>query len=543
MRKQKWLALLLALCLVMTTGCALIEKDETVDRATTVVSVYDKTYTKGEVQDATDYNLSYMAYIYSMYGYSYDTTDEDNIADIRNSVIDSWIESTVLDHQASVQGLDQLTDEETAELNETIESDWASVRSSVQSYYLSDSELEGDELEAAIDAKAAELGYSKDDYAESDRSAYIQDKLEASVKDAVTVTDDELQAELDELAADAKETYESNPAAYGTAVVNGNTVYYRPAGYRNIKNLLLQFNEDDSAVLTALESRKSDADTAITTATTALTDLGVEDVDSLVACVTVSVTGEPYVDPDAVTGTVEETAEAPAEETAAADEATPSDLAEATPSDLTETETETVAETVAEETVTALPNLVAKAEVTANTLGSDVTAEVSEQVIALATAKAESEFYADQITDCTALAYAHLDERADAALARLEAGESFDTVMTELTEDPGMQEGATFAATGYPVSADSTNWDTSFRDAAMALANVGDYSGKVTGSYGYYIVQYASDVEEGPVALSEVYDQVKNTVLSDKQEEAWDAQVDAWVSEANAKIDLSCFNN
>ena len=533
MRKQKWLALLLALCLLLTTGCALIEKDEAVDRATAVVTLYGKTYTKGEVQDAADYNLSYMAYIYSMYGYNYDVTDEDNINEARESVIDSWIESTVLDYQASQQGLDQLTDEETAELNETIESDWEYVRSQIQSSYFSDTELEGDELEAAIDAKAEELGVSKDDYAESDRSAYVQDKLENAVKDAVTVTDDELQAELDTLAAADKETYDADPAAYGTDVVNGTTVYYRPAGYRNIKNLLIQFNAEDSDIISAVQARKDAADTAVTTATTALTDLGVEDVDSLVACVTVSVTGEPYVDPDAVT---EETA---VEETATEETATEETATEATPSDLTEEAAP------AEETpvVAALPNMVAVTEVTDNTLGADVSADVAEQVIALATARAESEYYAAQLTECNTLAYEHIDARADAALARLDAGEDFDTVMAELTDDPGMQEGATFAATGYPVSADSTNWDTSFRDAAMALANVGDYSSKVTGSYGYYIVQYASDVAEGPVALSEVYDTVHDSVLSTKQTETWNNQVDAWVEEANAKVDMSVFNN
>lgn len=40
----------------------------------------------------------------------------------------------------------------------------------------------------------------------------------------------------------------------------------------------------------------------------------------------------------------------------------------------------------------------------------------------------------------------------------------------------------------------------------MALQNVGDYSDKIEGSYGYYIIQYTSDVVEGAVDMETVHD-------------------------------------
>ncbi len=150
MQKKALLALLLAVTMLLS-GCALIEKDETVDRATVIIKVGDNEHTKGEIKDQIDYQLNYMSLLYSMYGMSYDTTDSDNISNTTDAVINSLIENDVKNMKISELGLDQLTEEETTELENEIAEDWQSTRDSVQSYYLSDTELTGDELEAEID--------------------------------------------------------------------------------------------------------------------------------------------------------------------------------------------------------------------------------------------------------------------------------------------------------------------------------------------------------------------------------------------------------
>ena len=87
-----------------------------------------------------------------------------------------------------------------------------------------------------------------------------------------------------------------------------------------------------------------------------------------------------------------------------------------------------------------------------------------------------------------------------------------------------------------PVSADSTNWVTEFRDAAMALENVGDVSEPVRSEYGIHIIKYVSDAVEGRSARLSVRDALETEVLTQKQDEAYTAAVDAWVAEADAKI-------
>ena len=72
---------------------------------------------------------------------------------------------------------------------------------------------------------------------------------------------------------------------------------------------------------------------------------------------------------------------------------------------------------------------------------------------------------------------------------------------------------------------------------------MGDVSDKVEGIYGYYIIKYVADVEEGPVALDEVRDVLTNSVLTTKQNDTYDAAVEAWVEAAHAKIDRKALEN
>ena len=106
MHKKALLALLLAVAMLMS-GCALIEKDEAVDRATEIIRVGDYTHTKGEIQDTVNYQLNYMAWLYNQFGMSYDVTDAKNISDTTDSVIDSLVKSDVENMKVAELGVSQ----------------------------------------------------------------------------------------------------------------------------------------------------------------------------------------------------------------------------------------------------------------------------------------------------------------------------------------------------------------------------------------------------------------------------------------------------
>ena len=118
----------------------------------------------------------------------------------------------------------------------------------------------------------------------------------------------------------------------------------------------------------------------------------------------------------------------------------------------------------------------------------------------------------------------------DAILAALDAeGADWQALMDEKNQDPGMQ---TYPQ-GYAVAAGMSRFDPAFLEAAMALENPGDHSGKIRGnSYGYYIIRYDSDEPEGPVALEDVKQSIADELLAAKQNETYKATVQQWALDA-----------
>ena len=537
MQKKSLLALLLAAMLLLS-GCSLIQKDPVVDAATPIVEVLGKTVTKAEVKDQVDdYLVSLRNYYTSYYGYTPDVTDESTISAAQDAVINQIIEDTVKEAKAKELGVDQLTEEEQA----NIDSQWQSYYDMIKNYVYADSELEGEELEKAIsDSITSYFGVTK----ESLTQQAVADKLKNKVIEAVAnPSDDEIKAEFDKRVEDAKVNYTSNLSAYGSAVNNGDTVYYRPAGYRMVKQILTRFTDDDQSVLDNLNGKISDLDTEINTLTSSLSD--VENLDDLLSKVTVNVNG------------VDSLIVRPVAEVAQETVATVTDLAQeavATVTDLAQEAAETVAETAEEAVETVAETAEAAAEeaktvvneLTAETsadFGADVEESVSTNVIALARARALKAEYETAVTTATEEAYQHIDATADDILAQLAAGADWDALMAEKGQDPGMQSGRATAETGYAVCENFSDFDANFTAAAMGLQNVGDLSEKTRGSYGYYIVKYVSDVAEGAVDLDSVKDLISGDLLKTAQDNFFTEQVAQWVKDAAAKINKNALKD
>jgi len=266
MRKRVILALVLVFALLMSTGCSLIIKDEAVDMATPIIEVAGKTITKGEIKAQIeaihDYNEQMYTYYYGM---TYDRTSEAAQADAQAQAIQGIIESAVVDAKMAEYGCDTFTDEELAEMEVTAQEDYDLYYDSVKNFYFSGTELTGDELEAAIKAEMLNMvGFNSLEGA-LDQIKYTksQEKLMAIMNEGVTVSEEELTTEYTTQVEIAKETYTADPALYGTALTDGETPYYAPAGYRYVKHILLQFTEEDQTAISDLETAISDKETQI----------------------------------------------------------------------------------------------------------------------------------------------------------------------------------------------------------------------------------------------------------------------------------------
>ena len=109
-----------------------------------------------------------------------------------------------------------------------------------------------------------------------------------------------------------------------------------------------------------------------------------------------------------------------------------------------------------------------------------------------------------------------LKDKIDEIYARLENGESFESLIPEYGEDPGMT-GDTLQD-GYPVHRDSTTY----------MLNVGDVSDPVVTSHGVHILHYVRDIPGGAVDMT---DEMHESICDYLVQTAQSAQIEAWRDE------------
>ncbi len=155
--------------------------------------------------------------------------------------------------------------------------------------------------------------------------------------------------------------------------------------------------------------------------------------------------------------------------------------------------------------------------------------------------KAEIETLEAEKEACEAACIADVQDKVDEVYAKLDTGDSFEDVMAEYGEDPGMQEGVTMTR-GYYVCDASEAWDYNFRNAAMDLENVGDYSDEpVVGSSGVHIIYYNSDVTPGAVALDDIREEFTASAQEESDNTYFNAKCSEWVSALNPKYNINNF--
>lgn len=163
----------------------------------------------------------------------------------------------------------------------------------------------------------------------------------------------------------------------------------------------------------------------------------------------------------------------------------------------------------------------------------------NEQIAALEEQAAAAQTTIDEtsaaLTAAEEAAFAEILPTAEEALAKVKAGEDFDALVETYGQDTGMQSEPA-KSEGYRVCEGLNLYVEEFQNAAMALANVGDTSELVKTSYGYHILQYATDIASGEV---EYTDEIKNAIhtemLSAAQEAAYTTAIDQWVAEAKVE--------
>lgn len=128
---------------------------------------------------------------------------------------------------------------------------------------------------------------------------------------------------------------------------------------------------------------------------------------------------------------------------------------------------------------------------------------------------------------------------------RLANGESFEELIRQYGEDPGMED-ENRLRDGYSVHKDSAIYDPAFTKAAFSdkMNKVGDVSDPVVGSFGIHILKYQRDVPSGLVMTDDIRSEIESYLKSRKEATAFDEAITSWekalpITYEQANIDLA----
>jgi len=115
---------------------------------------------------------------------------------------------------------------------------------------------------------------------------------------------------------------------------------------------------------------------------------------------------------------------------------------------------------------------------------------------------------------------------------RLAKGESFENLIAEYGEDPGMTV-ADNLMNGYPVHVDSIVWDPAFVKGAFSekMLAVGDVSDPVVGANGIHILKYLRDVPSGLIMTDAIHEEISQYLLGNKENELYTQAFEGWIAE------------
>ena len=184
----------------------------------------------------------------------------------------------------------------------------------------------------------------------------------------------------------------------------------------------------------------------------------------------------------------------------------------------------------------------AEAKVEAGEDAEEAGEEAAEEAEEEETPRSREEIEADieNVNVALEALYAELEPKAQEVIDAFNGGASIEELIAQYGEDPGMTQEPT-ASQGYAVAATSTSYDPAFTEGAMSIAEPGQISGMVRGSYGIHIIYYLGDITPGAVPFEDIRDGVEAQALEDKVQKTYDDQVAAWVEEANVVYHLDRF--
>ena len=223
--------------------------------ATGYVAAFDGGYV---TVDEAMAEYEYVEYMMSAYGYSMDGYEDYYKQDIATTMV----QDKIVQFKAAELGLATPTGEQEAELRLTAEDN---LNMYIETY-TPQFEAEGKD-ETAVLAEVIQFltdnGITGESMYNQELTYFAANNLYEYVVGDIDVTDDELKAEFDSLVA-ADEANDADAYYYENALMSGATVYWHPEGFRNVRQVLVKFDDAQADRYDEITGRISDLEAELT---------------------------------------------------------------------------------------------------------------------------------------------------------------------------------------------------------------------------------------------------------------------------------------
>ncbi len=283
-KMQKWGSLALCICLLL--GAALAEAPVEVQAAPETVATEPSVATNELADDTilatvngkevrwSSAKSSYQALV-GEYGSYYDLTDPAMVNMFRSYAMEKTISFTLIMQEAEKAGLG-LTDEENTASDKEADEIWASAISNYITGNFSNlteasTPEEKAQAQAAAEAYYGEIGYNQEVLRTEMRENKLYNKLFDQVTQDAAVTDADVEAKYQSKVETDKAQFENDLAGYveyNAYVQQSNAMaqmygqpsqmehaWYKPAGFRQVKHILLQVDPELLAKYKDLQSK------------------------------------------------------------------------------------------------------------------------------------------------------------------------------------------------------------------------------------------------------------------------------------------------
>jgi hypothetical protein len=243
MKSLRFIAPLLAAAFVFS-GCNIIKVNPERDGAQVVATVYGEDITKKEVYD-----------LGAMYGYNWtgkiDSWNVQTVQQQKEQMLESVIQQKVMQHVAKDKGFYNFSDDEQKQIDDyvmTITQDtYDAALAKYQEEAKNDPSINPEEkANADVDAYLSTYGYTRDKLKQEEADSIAQDKLEKSITDTITPTDDDIKKEYDSELAKEQTDYVTDPTqAVSDDNGSGTVALAFPAdGYIRVRHILIPLPDD-----------------------------------------------------------------------------------------------------------------------------------------------------------------------------------------------------------------------------------------------------------------------------------------------------------